>query len=751
MPEVLQGLVSRVIFRNPENGYSVLSVLPNKEYIQQDSQQNHDDDSFPDLPVDNSIKVIGNMPGNGVREGDEYRFTGKWVNHSQYGRQFKFDDFEVILPDNRGGIIAYLCSDHFYGIGPVAAGKVVDALGEDALEKLKANPDIAYSIPGISPKQAQEIANKMREHSSLGELITLICGDEVSTNLAARICAKYGGDAAIKVVKNNPYQLIEDLDGVGFKIADRIARATGVALDSPYRIEAAIRHVLQEAQHEGHVALSAGEINEKVMELLGPGCGVEPKDIGKIGRGMIAAEELRREKLQNQDLVYLSWMHRAEVSLAAKVRYMSELEAEPLDAEMVGNMVDDTAVQQGIEYAPEQRQAIITALASSLSIITGGPGTGKSTITLAIVDLYKRLYPDHRHEIYLASPTGRAAKRLAEATGREAKTIHRLLRYNPFEGGFEFNEHNPLPGPGLLIVDEFSMCDVELADDLFRALPEDIKVVLVGDIDQLPSVGPGSVLRDTIVSGVVPVTRLQYVYRQGKESTIAWLADKIRKGEKVDLAKLAAKVDDFEFIPAEDPSDAAYAIEQLVERLTSEGLTPMDFQVLTPLKVKGPAAADYLNKMIQRRVNPPDESKQELVRQNMTYRLGDKVMVIKNDYKKLVFNGDLGVVSGIEKGGIWADIDGAPVFFGAEDMDKITLAYAYTVHKSQGGEFPLAIVVCLRSHYIMLQRNLIYTAITRAKKRLIIVGQQSAFDVAVRNNKIIRRNTLLAERLKGVV
>jgi len=734
LPDIIQGLVSRIIFKNPENEYYVLAVIPNTKT-----------DDFPE----GNIKAVGNMPGNGVREGDEYRFSGEWVTHAQYGRQFKFDEYEVVLPNNRTGIIAYLCSDHFYGIGPVAAGKVVDALGEDALEKLKANPDIAFQIPGLTLKQAQEIANKMREHSSLGELISLICGNGVSTNLAAKIHARYG-ENAIQQVKNNPYQLIKDIQGVGFKIADRIAQITGVAPNSPYRIEAAIRHVLDEAQNEGHVALSTGEINERVLELLGPDCGVQPKDVGRIGVSMIAAEELHREKEYN--LVYEIGLYRAEVSLAKKMKFLSELQIEDVDIDQVERLVDCASEAQDIDYAPEQRQAIITAVCSSLSIITGGPGTGKSTITNAIVDVYRELHPFN--EVYLASPTGRAAKRLSEATGHDAQTIHRLLHYNPYEGFF-FNEENPLPGPGLLIVDEFSMCDIELADDLFRALPEDIQVVLVGDVDQLPSVGPGSVLRDMIMSGALPVSRLKFVYRQGKESTIAWLADKIRRGEKVNLAKLAQQADDFDFIEAEDPSDAAYVIENLVGELTAAGRDAMYFQVLTPLKNRGAASAEYLNKMIQKAVNPPDESKPELQVGNVTYRLGDKVMVIKNNYHKMVFNGDLGIVTGIERGkqgtGIWVDIDGAPVFFGITDMNEITLAYAYTVHKSQGGEFPLAIVVCLRSHYIMLQRNLIYTAVTRAKQKLIIVGQQSAFDVAVRNDRIQKRNSLLAERLKGAV
>lgn len=750
MPEIMQGLVSRVIFRNPENGYHVLSVIPNSNNDNQDQ-----DDT---LPLDDlNIKVVGNFPGNGVREGDEYRFNGKWITHERFGRQFKFEDCEVILPDNRGGIISYLCSDHFYGIGPVAAGKVVDALGDDALKKLKANPDAAYQIPWISLKQAQEIATKMREHSALGDLISLICGDGISTNLASRIAARYGAEEAIKLVKNNPYQLIKDLHGVGFKIADRIAQVTGVKPGSPYRIEAAIRHVLSEAQHDGHCALTAKEVNHKVLELLGPDCGVQPVDVGRMGAGMVEAQELYREK-EYGNLVYLIGMHRAEVAVAKKIASLNRIRDEKSKQAALKDMVKEIEAKQNIEYAIEQCEAIVTAIMANFSVITGGPGTGKSTITNAIVDIYENLYPGN--EVYLTSPTGRAAKRLSETTGREAQTIHRLLRYNPQEGEFMFNEHEPLPGPGLLIADEFSMCDIELADDLFKAIPDDIKVVLVGDIDQLPSVGPGSVLRDIINSGVVPVTRLKYVYRQGKESTIAWLADKVRKGEKVNLEHLAraAKekgLEDFGFIPAEDPSDAAMAIEQLVEQLIGTGLNAMCFQVLTPLKEKGAAGADYLNKMIQRSINPPDPAKPELQYRNVTYRLGDKVMVIKNDYKKNVFNGDLGIVTNILNGkdgiGIWVNIDGAPVFFNLDDMSKITLAYAYTVHKSQGGEFPVAIVVCLRSHYIMLQRNLIYTGITRAKQKLIVVGQQSAWDVAVRNNKIIKRNSLLAERLKGAV
>lgn len=705
--ETMQGYVSRVIFKNNENGYCVLAVTPNKGYRNQQtdtnqSQPGQDQDDLPIPPEESTVKFVGNIPGNSVREGDEYKFSGKWVTNPKFGKQFKFDDAEVVLPDSRAGVIAYFCSDHFYGIGPVAAGKIVDALGEDALEKLKNNPDAAFSVPGITGKQAKEIAAKMREHSTVGDLISLICGDGVSTNLAARIHARYGGEEALKLVKNNPYQLIQDLNGVGFKIADRIARITGVEPNSPFRVEAAIRHVLYEAQNEGHVALTAAEVNHTVLELLGPDCGVQPVDVGRIGASMVACEELYREKESN-NLVYLVGMHRAEVSVAKKIRFLSEggtgtgvqVNVDEADAAIeqddlinIESMVDDVAAKSGIQYAPEQHQAIVTALTSNFSVITGGPGTGKSTITNAIVDIYQDLNP--RDEIYLASPTGRAAKRLSEATGYEAKTIHRLLRYNPLLGGFTHNEYEPLPGPGLLIVDEFSMCDIELADSLFRAIPDDIKVVLVGDIDQLPSVGPGSVLRDVISSSVVPVTRLKYVYRQGKESTIAWLADKIRNGEKVNLERLTQKsiengLNDFEFILAEDPSDAAVAIEKLVGELTEAGHDAMYFQVLTPLKSKGAAGADYLNKMIQRSINPPDEAKQELQYNATTYRLGDKIMVVKNNYHKGVFNGDLGIVVGLQRNkdgtGLYADIDGRPVWFGMDDMCEITLAYAYTIHK----------------------------------------------------------------------
>jgi len=737
MPENIQGLISRINFRNPETGWHVLSITPN--------QRGKDDDIM--------IKAVGTIPGNSVREGDEYRFSGEWSTHEKFGKQFKFTDFEVILPNNRSGIIAYFQSDHFYGIGPVAAGKIVDALGEDALEKLKQNPDLASTIPGITPKQAREITRKMREHSSLGDLISTICTDGISTNLANKIHALYGGEEALQLVKNNPYQLIHDLQGVGFKIADRIARVTGVAPNSPYRVEAAIRHVLYEAQNEGHVALSAGEVNKRVLELLGPDCGVTAKDIGQIGRSMIETQEIFREK--NHNLVYEIGMHRAEVSLASKIRFLSKMPVHIADKEQIEQMINSAEAYTGIKYAPEQRQAIISALTSAISVITGGPGTGKSTITNAIVSIYKAVNPENN--IYLASPTGRAAKRLSEATGFEAKTVHRLLHYSPYYGGFEFNEDNPLPGPGLLIVDEFSMADIELADDLFRALPDDIQVVLVGDIDQLPSVGPGSVLRDVISSGTLPVTRLKFIYRQGKESTIAWLADKIRKGEKVNLAKLAARDDitDFDFIEANDPSDAAFEIEKLAGMAIAAGSNAMEFQVLTPLKTKGAAGADYLNKMIQKSINPPDQGKPELQVGQTTYRLGDKIMVIKNNYDKMVFNGDLGIITNVVNGermGVTAEIDGYSKFFNLDDLKKtVTLAYAYTIHKSQGGEFPTAIVVCLRSHYIMLQRNLLYTAITRAKQKLIIVGQQSAFDVAVKNTKIQKRNSLLAERLKGAV
>lgn len=755
--EQLRGYIEHIIFpswgRESKNGFAILAVrLVRNESNRLDSVSNQADDS-------NRVVVKGIMPHPKV--GDEVMFKGHWVNDPKYGRQFNFNEFEVILPTSKQGIVAYFSSDQFYGLGRVAAEKIIAALGDNCLNLLKENPALAYEIPGLSEKQKHELAEKMAEHNALGDLIALICRHGIGTGMAGRIYAHYG-PRALDVVKENPYQLTKDIDGIGFLKADAIGEAVGIKKDSEFRIQAAIRHILEEAKNEGHVAMRSAKITKAVLKLLGPGSGVKDSDVARVGLGMIESGELRREKddEKNIDLIYLNEMWAAEVYLANKIREMVN-SYEESNVKFVEELVDSLEESMGKSFklAPEQRRAIIMALTNKISVVTGGPGTGKSTITKLIVSGYESLNPTNN--VYLVAPTGRAAKRLAEATGREAKTIHRLLKYTPGEG-FMYDDFTPLPGPGLLIIDEASMMDIELAYALFRAVPEDMQVVIIGDVDQLPSVGPGAVLRDIIYSGVVPTTRLKYIYRQEEGSTISLLADMInRYDESREIANLRnleemCEGKDFQFIEVETPEEAHLAIKNLMEVKHSEGLNIMDFMVLTPLKSRGAACAESLNTMLRDIFNPAGEEKQERNFGNKLFRDRDKVMKVnRNDYRKLLFNGDIGILRLDEKGivfnmdgnGTWIDLE-------TEDLATIELAYAFTIHKSQGGEAPFVPVVCIKSHWMggrILTRNLLYTAITRAKKKLILVGSQEAFEMAVKNNRIEKRYGLLKERLRGEV
>lgn len=705
--ETIQGTIDRVVFHNQKNGYCVLNVSINSL---------------------NGMVAVGYM--SNIREGDTFKFTGVWKKHPQYGQQFHFTEYELILPQTRIGIINYL-SSIAYGIGPIKASKIVEALGDSTLEIIKNDPDKLRQLDFIKPEQAEEIISKFHENKILAELTSMICKQGITPKLATKIYKVYGNES-IRVVKENPYILADDMFGVGFKTADRIAQATGIEPNSPFRIEAAVEFTLKEAANEGHVYLPPQILVKKVKELLGRGCGVSGKDIKKAAENQAAKEKV---KIEN-NCVYHSSLYKDECELATRLKMLAKQKQREI--KNIDGLTKQIEGRLGIRYADQQKLAIKTALTSPVCIITGGPGTGKTTITNAIVDIYKSI---HRYPvIYLASPTGRAAKRLSESTDMEAKTIHRLLHYHP-EGGFEYNAANPLPS-GLLIVDEFSMADIELSSYLFDAVENDMQVVMVGDVEQLPSVGPGSVLRDCIMSGVIPTIRLKYNYRQAVGSTIADIAHQIVEGIVPELVE----TDDLKPIAFDDPEDGLRIVKNIVEQLQKEKVGIMDFQVLTPMK-KSLLGVNSLNEMVRNIVNPAG-SKPEIKYGKEIYRVGDKVMVQKNNYLKGVFNGDIGVVVGADKTGIDIDVEGEIVRYERDELNEISLAYASTVHKAQGSEFPFAIVICSTSHFIMLQRNLLYTAVTRAKKRLYLVYQPRALKIAVKNDKIADRYSLLKERLR---
>ncbi|HHW26231.1 MAG TPA: ATP-dependent RecD-like DNA helicase [Firmicutes bacterium] len=702
--EVLSGVISTVRFYNPKNGWAVLSVHADGE----------------------SVTAVG--PVVNPREGDEYQFTGSFVTDPKYGRQFKFDSAEVLLPSTRKGVIRYLASIA-NGVGEVKAARIVGALGDDCLAKMQQDPDVLDTLTFLTEQQREEIKQHLREHKTVAEVSALICREGLTPHLAAKIVAHFG-DEAVKVVKEEPYRLTE-IEGIGFLTADKVAMAVGIKPDAPARIQAAIRHILSEAENEGHCSLRPNDLVREGPALLGTDPGVPA--IAEAVKTLIESEVLVRDG----DDIYLTELYEAETKVAEWVRAMGAEKPAPI-ANLEG-LIDASETQAGIAYHPKQREAIRMALTSGFSVLTGGPGTGKSTITRAIVSIYKA--ENHAKPVYLCSPTGRAAKRLSEATGEPASTIHRLLGYVP-EFGFTRNEADPLT-PGLLLVDEASMIDIRLARALFAACSAGMQVVLVGDVDQLPSVGPGSVLRDIIESGTVPVTKLQYVYRQEEGSGISALAHQVNAGQ---IPELAAFPKDVIAHTIQTPEEALpLVVKYAKEAYKEHGL--LGFGVLAPGH-KGSAGVKALNEAIRNALNPGA---------GKGFCPGDKVMVVKNCYPHDVFNGDLGIVRKVndEDGSIEVDFGDQYVTFGAGEydapLDILQLAFASTIHKAQGGEFPVCIVVLTRQHWIMLQRNLLYTAITRAKKHLVIIHQPGAIEQAVCNNKIAQRNSRLAERLRGGV
>jgi len=720
----IQGVVQRRIFYNAENAYCVLTVSISPI------------SSIPGETETEEVKVTGHMPA--VREGDEYKFIGHYTEHPKFGRQFKFAQAELVLPSSKAGVARYL-SSITYGVGIAKAQRIVEALGEDALDKIQQNPDVLNSpeLSFLSETQREGIAQDLSKNSVQAELAGMIIRDGIGMGTVAKIMAEYKEDA-VRVVKENPYILSQDIFGVGFLTADAIAQSVGIKPDSPFRIEAAIDYLLRESGNEGHVFLQPNDIVQRLIGRKGliEASGVDVPAIARANKKIINEGRCIREG----DAVYCAGLYRAEKSVAATVRCLAEREEKEIRG--LDEMIALLEQKYSIEYAREQRKAIKAALTQSISVVTGGPGTGKSEITRAIVETYRTQHSGHK--IYLCAPTGRAAKRLGEATGYEAKTIHRLLRYRPEINGFEYGYGNSLPGPGLLIADEFSMADIELAAMLFAAV-DDLQVVIIGDIDQLPSVGPGSVLRDIIASGRVKTTRLLFNYRQAGGSKIAEFANMVCRGDMPALRNEG----DFEFVPVEDAEQAAETVLKLVAGIAAEGYGPLDWAVLAPMR-RGSCGVHKLNERLRELVNPAREGEPEL----WNFRINDKVMVIKNNYSLGVFNGDLGVVKDIERNRLTVDFGEEGGFrsyvdFAPETLDILTLAYATTIHKSQGSEFPIVIMPLVHQHYIMLQRNLLYTGMTRAQRRLVLVAEERSVKRAVKNDVIEQRFSLLAERIRG--
>ena len=718
----LQGTVERITYVNEETQYVVARL---------------------DVPGSRDLAtIVGNLPS--LTPGETLRLQGTWTHHKKYGDQFHVDQYETVAPATLVGVQRYLGSGLIKGIGPVFAKRLVDAFGLDTLRVIEEEPDRLRTVEGIGPLRVQRITTAWAEQKEIREVMLFLQGHGVSSTYAVKIFKAYG-QAAIATVRANPYRLAQDIYGIGFKTADGIARNLGVPPDSPLRAQAGIIHVLQALSDEGHVYAPEADLlreAETTLEIPRPLLADAMADLAR--EDLVVAEELPG----GGRAIYLTPLHVAEEQVARRLADLLRAPRLPgrVDVEKALVWVEGVT---GLQLAPQQREAIRMALTHKALVITGGPGTGKTTILRCIIQILEK----KGVRIHLASPTGRAAKRMAEATGHEALTIHRLLEWSPAAAGFQRNVHRPLE-TDLVIVDEASMIDVVLMNSLLRAVPLMAGLVLVGDADQLPSVGPGTVLRDILESGRVPSVRLTEIFRQAEQSRIVLNAHRVNRGEFPDLSRPAGGGDsDFHFLPEEEPE----RLQQLIVELASRRLPARlrfdpveDIQVLTPMH-RGVIGATQLNAALQAALNPARAGVVEVMRGGRIFRVGDRVMQVRNNYDKEVYNGDIGWIARIEleEQEVVVRVDGRPVTYDFSELDELMLAYAATVHKSQGSEYPAVILPMHTTHYPMLQRNLLYTALTRAKRLLVLVGMKKALAIAIRSDATLRRCSRLADRLVG--
>lgn len=685
--------------------------------------------------------IVGNLAG--IHPGESLRLTGKWVDNRRFGEQFQVERFEVLVPATLGGIRRYLASGLIRGIGSVMADRIVQTFGLETLEVIEKSPERLSQVEGIGPKRIEMITQAWMEHKEVQAIMIFLQGHGVSATYAAKIYRHYG-DRSIPIVRENPYRLAEEIHGIGFLMADRIAQSMGIDPNSLARAKAGLLHVLNGLAEEGHVCYPERGLFRRAQEILKVDEALLAQGLAELeGNGKVFVEEVLQGGRGR--VVYLASLYMAERGISQRLKELSEGRSSlrPIDPEKVIGWVES---RLGVELAQRQREAIGLAAHSKVLVITGGPGTGKTTIITALLRIFRQM----GLRVLLAAPTGRAAKRMSETTGWEAKTIHRLLEYAPQTGQFSRNEVNPLEGDAV-IIDEASMVDVSLMFHLLKAIPSHAHLILVGDVDQLPPVGPGNTLRDIIDCGRFAVVRLTEIFRQGRESLIVLNAHRINQGMFPILKeKSGESPSDFQFLEEEDPEKILQHIlslcsERIPERFRFHPIR--DIQVLTPMH-RGTLGAMNLNVELQKRLNPDSPGVTLGLR---TFKRGDKVMQIANNYEKEVFNGDIGWISGIdhENGEIVVDYDGRAVRYGFSEFDEVVLAYAISVHKSQGSEYPCIVLPVSTQHYLLLQRNLVYTAITRAKRLVVLIGTKKALGIALRNNKPRERYTFLRQRLEG--
>ncbi|MBP2636911.1 MAG: recD2 [Firmicutes bacterium] len=715
MENKLEGVVENITFQAADGSFTVFRLKPDGE--------------------GGNVAVTGNFPPPLV--GEQVCLTGNWVEHARYGRQFKANACRRLAPTSEKGIERFLASGAIKGIGSAMAARLVKHFGARTLEIIELHTHRLTEVEGIGSKKVEQIRKSYAEQTELKEVMLYLEMHGVTGAYAARIFACYGSDS-IAVLETDPYRLAEEIKGIGFRIADQIAMAVGFDKGHPSRLAAGVQFALLMTGQAGHCCVPVETLVAETAKLLHN----DETEIAKVVNEQISLGKLYTEDFHGMTLVYPRYLYRAERQVAERLQRLKD-QAKPIDNIDSQALIADWETSTGVTLAEAQRDALAAALEHGVLVLTGGPGTGKTTTVKGILALLEQ----QGFKIVLGAPTGRAAKRLAETSGREASTIHRLLEAGgglEEEPMFARDEDNPLDAD-VVIVDETSMMDMLLMSCFLQAVPDGCRVVLVGDVDQLPSVGPGSVLKDIIRSEAIPVVRLTEVFRQAGESMIVLNAHRINRGRLPEYGSL-----DFQFREIEGGDEAAQAIVELCKNeLTQEGFDCWrDVQVLSPMH-RQPCGVENLNRLLQAALNPPVEGKDYLQSTNQILRAGDKVMQTRNNYTKRVFNGDIGYILAISDGKVLVRYPEDDVVYEKGEYDELTLAYAMSVHKSQGSEYPVVIMPLTPGHHIMLQRNLLYTAVTRAKERVILLGAQTALNTAVISDRTRRRYSLLAERLRG--
>jgi len=708
--EQLSGSVERVTFHSEETGFCVLRVKVR---------------GYQDF-----ITVTGNTAS--ISPGEHIECDGSWFNDKNYGLQFKSRRLTVVPPSTLEGIEKYLGSGMIKGIGPHFAKRLMKAFGERVFEVIEETPERMLELPGIGQKRKERVVSAWAEQKVIREIMVFLQSYGVGTSRAVRIYRTYGNEAISKV-SENPYRLALDIHGIGFKTADTIAQKIGIPKDSLIRAQAGVRHALQELSGEGHCAAERDKLVETSSKLL--------EISHELASTAIDTElkegNLIEETIDDRQVLYLAALHKAEVGVAANLLRLLQGET-PWATVNVENAIPWVEAKAGIQLSESQKSAVDLALKNKLLVITGGPGVGKTTLVNSIL----RIIAAKQAEILLCAPTGRAAKRLSESTGLEAKTIHRLLEFDPKAFGFKRNRENPLVAD-IIVVDEASMIDIVLMNQLLKAIPDNTALLLVGDVDQLPSVGPGAVLSDIISSDTIPVVRLTEIFRQAATSKIIVNAHRINHGSMPVKTEKQEELSDFYFVPAETPEEISDKVLQIVcERIPKRfGLDAIkDVQVLTPMN-RGGLGSRSLNIELQKRLN--SSSGPQVTKFGWSYGAGDKVLQTVNNYDKEVFNGDIGTISSIdiEESELVIEFDGREVKYDFNELDEISLAYAASIHKSQGSEYPAVVIPLATQHFMMLERNLLYTGVTRGKKLVVVVGQPKALAMAVKNRRSSRRVT----------